>query len=592
MSDIDEIKSRLNIIDIIGERVTLKKAGRNFKGLCPFHNEKTPSFIVSPDRQTFHCFGCGKGGSIFDFVMLFDHVDFSEALETLAERAGVTLTRRPADTPEAKLKQKILEVNHFAGEYYHFLLTKHAVGDHARRYLKERGITDKSIETFFLGYSPNDWDGLYSYLHKKGYDDRLLETAGLVIRGSRGYYDRFRGRVMFSLKDHRGNVLGFSGRVFEKNPSEAKYINTSETPVYTKGKVLYALDVTKDAIQKTNEVVLMEGEFDVISSFQAGISNAVAIKGSAVTEDHARLLRRFTERLIFALDSDLAGDAAARRGIEIAERSGFDMRVLILPGGKDPDEAARENPGLLKKAVKEAEPIYDYFLASALRRYDSTSSFGKKKIADEYLPVLHKIENPIIQGHYIRELSRALSLPEETVQEGLTRFSHQKRKPVTEQTQTESPNPLTRLERAELYLTSLLVQGKTAEFFPILIHELPAEKFRYLPVRHILERLDAYLSVHHRFESGEFADALPRELLPVFDEAFLWDISEFLDDSQRFAREWEKTVREVKRLWLRTRIESLTRSLHDADPSSDQYTALQEDVRAATGELAALEKGA
>ena len=194
MSDIDEIKARLNIVDVVGERVTLKKAGRNFKGLCPFHTEKTPSFIVSPDRQTFHCFGCGKGGSVFDFVMLFEHIDFPEALESLAERAGVKLERRPADTPETKLRQKILEVNHLASEYYHYLLTKHVVGDHARRYLKGRGVSDKSIETFSLGYSPNDWDGLSTYLRKKGYDDRLLETAGLVIAGNRGVYDRFRGK--------------------------------------------------------------------------------------------------------------------------------------------------------------------------------------------------------------------------------------------------------------------------------------------------------------------------------------------------------------------------------------------------------------
>ena len=341
MSDIDEIKTRLNIVDIVSERLTLKKTGRNFKALCPFHAEKTPSFIVSPDRQTFHCFGCGKGGDILTFVMEFDHVDFTEALETLAERAGVKLERRPADTPEAKLKQKLLEINHLASEYYHYLLVKHAVGEKARDYLKHRGVTDKSIKTFSLWYSPNDWDGLLTYLRKKGYEEKLIETGGLVIRGNRGYYDRFRGRVMFALKDHRGNVVGFSGRVLDPEAQEAKYINTSETPVYTKGKVLYALDVTREAIQKANEAVLMEGELDVISSFQSGIGNVVAIKGSAVTEDHARLLRRFCERLIFALDSDIAGDAAARRGIEIAEKVGFDMRVATMPAGKDPDEAAR-----------------------------------------------------------------------------------------------------------------------------------------------------------------------------------------------------------------------------------------------------------
>lgn len=598
MNDVDEIKARLNIVDIVGERVTLKKAGRNFKGLCPFHAEKTPSFMVSPDRQTFHCFGCGKGGSAFDFVMLFDHVDFVEALETLAERTGVKLERRPSDTPEAKLRQKILEVNHLASEYYHYLLTKHKVGEHARTYLKHRGVTDKSIETFSLGYSPNDWDGLSTYLRKKGYDDRLLETAGLVILGNRGYYDRFRGRVMFTLKDHRGNVVGFSGRVFDPPSHEAsegqvqaKYINTSETPVYIKGKVLYALDVTKDAIQKANEAIIMEGELDVISSFQAGIGNVVAIKGSAVTEDHARLLRRFTERLVFALDSDIAGDAAARRGIEIADKNGFDMRVLSIPSGKDPDEAARENAGLLKKAVKDAVPIYDYFLSSALKRFDGKTSYGKKKISEEFLPVLSKIENPIVQGHYVRALSTALSVSDETVQEGLTKLRSTKGRPVGEvKTDTSGENKLTRLERAELYLLSLLVQGKTAELFEKYRNEMSLETLGYLPVHSIIERLGKFLDTNRTFLAKDFADTLPPELIHTFDEAFLWDISGFLEDDERFSREWGKAMYEAKRLGLRRRMEDIASQLHDSGASADQYDVLQEELRQTAAELSSLEK--
>jgi DNA primase len=274
MTDIDEIKSRLNIVDIIGKTVKLKKTGRNFKGLCPFHNEKTPSFIVSPDRQIFHCFGCGKGGTVFDFIMEYQHVDFAEALEDLAHLAGVKLTRGISTTPEGNLREKLYAVNHLSSEFYHYILTKHTLGEKGLLYLKNRGITDKSIKTFSLGYSPNSWDGLYKFLRKKGYEDDLIEKAGLVSRmehpreGGRGYYDRFRGRVMFTLKDHRGNVVGFAGRVLDPSTSsgqvlqEAKYINTSETPVYVKSNVLYALDVTKDAIQKANEAVIMEGELD------------------------------------------------------------------------------------------------------------------------------------------------------------------------------------------------------------------------------------------------------------------------------------------------------------------------------------------
>lgn len=593
MTDIDEIKTRLNIVDLIGERVTLKKAGRNFKGLCPFHGEKTPSFIVSPDRQTFHCFGCGKGGSIFDFIMLLDHLDFAEALETLADRAGVTLLRRPADTPEGKTKQKLLEVNHLASEYYQYLLTKHAVGEKARDYLKHRGVSDKSIKTFSLGYSPNDWDGLLTFLKKKGYEDTLMETAGLVIRGSRGFYDRFRGRVMFALKDHRGNVIGFSGRVLDPTIKEAKYINTSETPVYVKGKVLYALDVTKDAIQKANEVVVMEGELDVISSFQEGISNVVAIKGSAVTEDHARLLRRFAERLVFALDSDLAGDAAARRGIEIAERNGFDMRVATMPLGKDPDEAARENPGLLKKALKDASPIYDYFLSSAKARFDAASSFGKRKISDEFLPVLIKIDNPIVQGHYIRKCAEILGVTDETIRESLAKHRVTGSVPLREKNKDGTEQPvLSRMEKAEVYVLAMLVQGKTSELYGALVGAVPFETFQYLPVRRIIEALGGFIREHPDALSKDFAETLPTELVPVFDEAFLWDISTLLEDDVRFAREWVKALHEVKRSHIRHSMEDISRKLRDPSLLSDQHATLQQQLKVHTDEFALLDKDA
>jgi len=594
MTDTDEIKSRLDIVDIVGERVKLKKAGRNFKGLCPFHTEKTPSFVVSPDRQTFHCFGCGKGGDIFTFVMEYERVDFSEALETLAERAGVTLTRKPADTPEAKLKQTIIEANHLAGEYYQYLLTKHAVGEKARLYLKNRGISDKSIKTFTLGYSPNDWDGLCSFLHKKGYEPGVLEKAGLVLAGRRGHYDRFRGRIMFALKDHRGNIVGFSGRVCDAHTKEAKYINTSETPVYTKGDVLYALDVTKAAIQKANEGILMEGELDVISSFQAGISNVVAIKGSALTEHHARLLRRFTERLIFALDSDSAGDAASRRGIAIAESAGFDMRVLTVPTGKDPDEAVRENPGLFKKAIRESRPIYDYFLESAISRYDAKSPYGKKKIAEEYYPVLSKIENPIVRGHYIRKLSHALDSSEESIREGLGKMTaYGARKQIPKGTGDEMEKiRLTRLEKAELYLLSLMLQGKTAMCVGMLFDAFPNKEWAVRPVREIISRIREYMSSRTVFDPAVFAKTLPAELISSFDEAYLWDISEIVDDKIKFMREWEKTIREVQRLTLRKRMEDITAALRDPDIQNDNYTVLQTELRAITASLGALEKGA
>ncbi len=593
MSDVDEVKSRTNIIDLVSAHVTLKKAGRHFKGLCPFHNEKTPSFIVSPERQSWHCFGCGKGGSVIDFVMEYEHVDFVEALESLAEKAGVKLERRMGDTPEAKLKEKIYGANHLASEYYHYLLTKHAIGEKARVYLKTRGVTDKTIKTFSLGYSPNSWDGLLKYLKKKGFDDQLLDAAGLIVPSQRGGYDRFRGRIMFTLKDHRGNIVGFSGRLLDPAAKEAKYINTSETLVYSKSHVLFGLDVTKEAIQKSGEAILMEGEFDVISSFQAGIGNSVAIKGSALTEGHVHLLRRFAERLIFALDSDVAGDAAARRGIEIADRAGLDIRVVTLPSGKDPDEAARENPVGLKKALKDAVPIYDYFISSVIKRYDPGDAYGKKKISEELLPILSKIENPIVQGHYVKKLAGTLDVSEDAITDGMQKIVRDTRigRKSERDTVPDEKFSRTREENLELYILALILQGKTIDLYEELREEVSLSDFSALPVRQILQELDVHLREHSVFLIKDFADAIPGELGPVLDEAFLWDLADALTDENRFSKQWEKALTEFKRVGLRRRISLLTKELTGGSSvTPERERAIQQELRALMTTLKTLEK--
>ncbi|MBI4062341.1 DNA primase [Candidatus Gottesmanbacteria bacterium] len=557
MSDIDEVKSRLNIVDIIGARVPLKKLGRHFKALCPFHNEKTPSFIVSPERQIWKCFGCGKGGSVIDFVMEYEHMDFVEALSELAEKAGVKLERRSADTPEAKRKEQLYAVNHLASEYYQYILTNHALGEKARQYLKHRGVTDKTIKTFALGYSPNSWDALSKFLRKKGYESKLLEQAGLLVASPRGGYDRFRGRVIFTLKDHRGNVVGFSGRLLDPDAKEAKYINTSETPVYNKSAVLYGLDVMRDAIQKANEAILMEGEFDVISSFQAGISNVIAIKGSALTEGHVRLLRRYTERVIFALDSDVAGDAAARRGIEIADRAGLDMRVLILPTGKDPDSAVRENPGLVKKALSEAIPIYDYFISSALKRYDLQTPFGKRKISDELLPVLGGIENIIVQSHYIKKLAGVLDTSIEAISEGIAKAAKVRQRPSDSTDQTRGVSK-SRSEKLALYIGALILQGETRPWYEELIAQVNLADINHPAISKLLVSLGTYLSDHTEFSVKSLASVLPAELVSTLDEAFLLDIGASLEGKERRGLEWQRALRELKRDILHRKIKNLT----------------------------------
>ncbi|MFC1626835.1 DNA primase [Patescibacteria group bacterium] len=604
MSDVDEIKSRLDLVEFINLRTKLKKAGRNFKGLCPFHNEKSPSFVVSPERQMWHCFGCSKGGSIFDFVMEYEHVDFVEALETLAEKAGITLSRRSDATPERKIKDKIYEINERAGEFFQFVLTKHVIGKHARAYVKSRGISDKSVKTFGIGYSPNSWEGLYQYLRKKQYDDSLLEQAGLILgskkssRGNTRYYDRFRGRLMFPLKNHRGKVAGFAGRLLDKEAKdlpagrqEAKYINTSETPVYIKSDMLFGIDVTKRAIQDADEAIIMEGELDVISSFQQGITNVVAIKGSAITEGHVQLLRRFTKKITLALDSDLAGDAAAKRGIDIAEKAGMEIRVATIEGQKDPDDLAREDPLKLKKCIKEAVNIYDYYFSSTLKRFNKETAYGKKNISDELLPIVAKIDNPIVSGHYTKELAKTLGITESNIIEGIKRVQkHNVSKKRGAPTQKISEQTkISREEKIELFILALVLQGETKVLFEELVDSVAIDNFVYKPVREIMNKLDYFLKDCATFLVKDFADSLPSEVIPVFDKAFLYDLSPFSDNDEAYAKEWMKAMRTFRSEKLRRKMRTLSNKIGSMeDPQEIQK--LQEELKNITTELAVLAK--
>jgi len=317
MDQIEQIRQKVDVVELVGEQVVLKKAGRNFKGLCPFHEEKTPSFMVSPERQIFKCFGCQEGGDVYGWLMKREGMEFAEALRTLADKVGIELKSfRPSK--EQQVREKLLEINHLASEYYHYLLMTHKLGKKALQYLMKRGITKALMKRFKLGYSSNEWEGLINFLvKKKGYKVEELEMAGLGIKGQRGYYDRFRNRVMFSLFDHRSRVVGFAGRVFEKEETQAKYVNTPETSLYHKSNILYGLEITKEAVKKANKAVVVEGEIDAISSYKAGVKNVVAIKGSALTEGQVELLKRFCENIVLALDADVAGDQAARRKIQM-----------------------------------------------------------------------------------------------------------------------------------------------------------------------------------------------------------------------------------------------------------------------------------
>lgn len=586
MDEREQIKERIPIVELISESVTLKKAGRNFKGLCPFHGERSPSFVVSPERQIWHCFGCGKGGDIFTFLMEIDRLEFPDALNLLAKRAGVTLKKRAEVTQQQKTKEQLLEIHHMAEEYYQYLLINHPIGERARLYLKNRGLGDKLIKTFGLGFAPQAWDNLTKYLKKKGYQDQLLEISGLVLKGKHGLYDRFRGRIMFPLKNYRSETIAFSGRVLETNAKEAKYVNSPETLLYTKGDMLYALNLTKDAIRRENTAILVEGEFDVISSFQIGVGNVVAIKGSALTEAQVRLIKRFAERIILSLDQDKAGDAASRRGIEIAERAGLDIRVIGNILGKDPDETARESPDLWKKAIKDATPYYDFLISSAFSRHNAQEAYGKKKISDELLPILHRIENTIVQAHYIKVLARELSLSEEKLYEAM----HKVKLPLNLSQQVTAAKPQAPPNHEELmeeHLFSLLLSSsQLSQVVEVVCHQIDPSDMVHPVIKKIMMALIDEINQTSDLTLKAFIQTLSPEFIPTIDRLYLVESTAPGDGLER-SHQLQKVINTVKKNILRRKIKETSTYIAIAEKHEEEekLNALQQELAQATLEL-------
>lgn len=443
MGVVDEIKNRIDIVDFISGYVSLKKAGRNYKGLCPFHSEKTPSFIVFPDSQSWHCFGaCGTGGDIFTFLMKRENLDFGEALRVLAARAGVQLEpTTPAKAAEQEQEERLFAINAAAAEYFHDLLVSSAQAEHARAYLEKRGVTPESRRAFQLGYSLNDWHALQNHLRGRGFRHEDIVEVGLIIRreGSEGYYDRFRGRLMFPIRDIRGRVIGFGGRVLDA--SEPKYMNSPQSPIFDKGSVLYGIDLARGPIRSLNQVIIVEGYMDVIMAHQHGIGNVVASMGTALTETQLRTLSRLTKRFALALDSDAAGSAATLRGLDTARATldrevkpvpigpglirfesslKVDLRIVALPPGKDPDEIIRESPDAWATLLAQAVPLVDYYFQIVTAELDLTTAKGKSEAVQRLKPVLQDIGDPIQRQHYIQRLARLVRVDERTLAEVIT----------------------------------------------------------------------------------------------------------------------------------------------------------------------------
>lgn len=412
-SSVDEIKAKLSVEEVVGEYLQLQRAGRNLRACCPFHNEKTPSFMVSPERQSWHCFGCSEGGDIFSFVMKMEGVDFVDALKILGEKAGVEVKRSIKKFSSEEKKENILGVLDASKKFYQHCL-KIKGGKKAYEYLSERGVSDEMIQRFELGFAPDSWDLLSEYLNKKGFSESEIFNSGMTVKKDNGgYYDRFRGRIMFPINSIAGKTLGFSSRVMPgADESSAKYINTPETSVYNKGRVLYGLDKAKTFIRQQNECLMVEGNMDVIASHQALVQNVVATSGTALTLDQIRIIKRYTDNIVFSFDMDAAGVKAAGRAIDLALEEGMTVSIVQVPEGKDPADCVKKDPKLWQEASQQKIKIMDFYFASTLAKYDKNDVEGKKKIAEELLNVIAKISNKIEQSFYLQKLSSEIGMSE------------------------------------------------------------------------------------------------------------------------------------------------------------------------------------
>ncbi len=421
-SQIEEIKNRLNIVEVIGSYIKLKKTGANYRAICPFHSEKTPSFFVSPVRQIWHCFGCGAGGSIFDFVKQIEGIEFGDALRFLAQKAGVELKRQ--DPKIRTERQRLYEILELACCFFEKQLEASNRGKEALKYLLSRKISKESVKKWRLGYAPNTWQGLSDFLVGKGYSREELEKAGLAVKSEKSdsYYDRFRGRIIFPVFDLNSQPIGFGARIFEKEEKgeTAKYINTPQTILYDKSRILYGLNFAKLPIRKSNSCVITEGYTDVIMAHQAGFENTVAVSGTALTPFHLEILKRYTENLVLAFDMDIAGDTATKRGIEMAQEAGFNIKIIKkTEKDSDPADVISKNPLEWEKSLKEARSILDFYFDSAISKYNKDTVEGKKEIGKIILPVIKRIPNKIEQSFWIQKLATILKVREESVLEEL-----------------------------------------------------------------------------------------------------------------------------------------------------------------------------
>ncbi len=594
-SETDEIKQRLDLVEVVQEYVPLKKAGSNWKSPCPFHQEKSPSFMVSQPKQIWHCFGCHKGGDLFSFVQEIEGVDFYEALKILADKAGVTIKKKSKQ--ESGKKQRVLDVLEYATEVFHKLLLDHPKAGQAREYISSRALKENTVSEFQIGYAPESWDALLTVLQKKGFSQQEVIDAGLAVynQEKNRVYDRFRDRIMIPLRDVYGSVVGFTARALGEDYQGGKYINTPQTIVYDKSQVLFGLSKAKKAIKESGYVVIVEGNMDVIASHQAGVLPVVAVSGTALTELQLKLLKRFSNKCIFSFDADDAGFMASRKGMELALSLGMEVDVLTLPAGKDPDDCIKQDVQLWMHAITDAKHVIDYIIARGIEKNDTSSPEGKKAVAVDVLLLLRFLPNSVEQDHYLNQLSNAIGTSIGSIREAFESVKKQTKRNndqsgAAHKPPATSPHPQpekeTQFHKAEKELLSLIISN-----LEILSQsQLEENLFEDKSYQGLYKELkNAYDSVNNQLkEETVFSE----EKQALFNQLELYVDQVFSDLSTKQRREAiDERVIFLQRRYLKQQLQRIQSSLHLAEQNhqQDQIDALTKEFQLFSQQLINLE---
>ncbi len=569
---LERIRDAIDIAEIVSEHVQLTPKGRNLFGLCPFHNENSPSFSVNPDRQIYHCFGCGVGGNVFKFIQEIDRVSFVEAVKFLANRTNIPIPTSEGPSHAVNdAADQIYRANDLAHKYFHHMLLNDTAGEEALAYLRNRHLSDETIERFGLGYAPANWDGLLKVAQRRGFSPQAMEQAGLVLprQNGNGYYDRFRDRAIFPIANLSNRTIGFGARALQSD-QEPKYLNSPETSVYHKGTVLYGLAQTRDAIRRRDVVIVVEGYMDLLSLVQAGIEHVVATSGTALTEEHCRSLARYAHRVVLLFDGDAAGSNAAMRGLEILLGTGVDARVVSLPSEHDPDTFVQEkgSEALLDLAEK-GQSALDFYMQQIGGRHDLSSVQGKSLAIEALKPLLARPRDAVRRDLMLREVAQQLSVDESALRQEMSQVVQRQQRPHTT---TAAPTPATQLPeppRREREFIGLLLQYPhyiTATAEAITAEALDAPQCQAL-IRVLFERFADTSEI----DLSLLMDQLENEALTrLVSKCAMLGFTE-----EQVEEQWRQSISFFQRASLQRRIQQARQALNQADQQGDENEVLR-----------------